>query len=241
MNNAVPTISVITATFNAAKVLPSLIESLRAQSDRGFEWIVMDGASTDGTVDILRNAGDVVSRWISEPDFGIYDALNKAVKLSTGEYYLVVGADDTLSPDAIRDFFAAAEVSKADIVTALVKAGGRIHQVRRGPSWLFGQFAYVAAHAVGTLFRRKLHERFGYYSRRYPIAADALFIKKACQGGATIYEADFVAGEFGQGGTSSVDVAGSLSEFFRVQLETESKFPQLALYALRLIKNYRRL
>jgi hypothetical protein len=126
-------------------------------------------------------------------------------------------------------------------VAAQVKSGERIHHVRRGPSWLFGQFSYVAAHAVGTLFRRQLHERFGYYSRRYPIAADALFIKKACQGGATVYAADFVAGEFGQGGTSSVDVAGSLSEFFRVQLETESKLPQLALYALRLIKNYRRL
>jgi glycosyltransferase involved in cell wall biosynthesis len=241
MNQAVPTISVITATFNAAKVLPSLIESLRAQSDRNFEWVVADGASNDGTVDILRNAGDVVSHWISEPDFGIYDALNKAVKLATGEYYLVVGADDTLFPDAMRNFLDAADTSKADIVAAQVKSGERIHHVRRGPSWLFGQFSYVAAHAVGTLFRRQLHERFGYYSRRYPIAADALFIKKACQGGATVYAADFVAGEFGQGGTSSVDVAGSLSEFFRVQLETESKLPQLALYALRLIKNYRRL
>src|SRR5574343_103309 len=86
-----PSISIITVTFNAAAHLPTLIDSLRNQSDRGFEWIVVDGASTDKTVDLLEASG-IVTTWISEPDFGIYDALNKAIRLSTGEYYLVLGA-----------------------------------------------------------------------------------------------------------------------------------------------------
>ena len=89
-------ISIITATFNSAQTLPTLIASIRAQSDRSFEWIVVDGGSRDDTVALLRDAGDVVTRWISEPDFGIYHALNKALLLAQGSYYLVVGSDDTL-------------------------------------------------------------------------------------------------------------------------------------------------
>ncbi len=82
-----PTISVITATYNASKTFSGLIDSLRNQTDQAFEWIVMDGASTDGTVEQIKAANDVVTRFVSEPDFGIYHALNKALGLATGEYY----------------------------------------------------------------------------------------------------------------------------------------------------------
>lgn len=241
MTQAVPTISVITATYNAAKVLPSLIESLRAQSDRDFEWIVVDGASTDGTVDILRNAGDVVSRWVSEPDFGIYDALNKALHMASGEYYLVVGADDLLTEGAIANYRMEAASSGADVVTAPVVVNGKTIHWRKGPSWLCGQAAFVSSHAVGTLLRKSLHDRFGMYSRKFPIAADQLFIKQACMGGASLHRASFVAGEFGSDGASSIDVAGTLSEVFRVQLATEGKYLQTFLYILRLLKNIHRL
>lgn len=99
--NTGPDITVITATYNASKVLPGLIDSLRSQTDQDFEWIVVDGASTDGTVELVEAAGDVVTRWVSEPDFGIYHALNKALGLATGEYYLVLGADDRLRTEGV--------------------------------------------------------------------------------------------------------------------------------------------
>ena len=123
-----PTISIITVTYNAAHVLPGLIDSLRAQTDRGFEWVVVDGASTDGTVELLSESGDVITRWISEPDFGIYHAMNKALQIMTGEYYLVVGADDRLNPDTIAQYRHYAQISGADIVTALIKRNGIIEQ-----------------------------------------------------------------------------------------------------------------
>lgn len=241
MNNAVPTISVITATFNAAKVLHALIESMRAQSDRNFEWVVVDGASNDGTVDILDNAGDVVTRWISEPDFGIYDALNKAVRLASGEYYLVVGADDLLNEQAIENYRKEAARLGADVVTAPIVVDGKRIYWKNGPSWLYGQAAFVSSHSVGALFRKSLHDKYGMYSRKFPIAADQLFIKRVCMGGASLHRAGFVAGEFGSDGSSSVDVAGTLSEVYRVQLETEGKYLQTFLYILRLLKNLHRL
>jgi len=125
-----PTISVITVTFNTAKLLPGLIESLRAQTDRDFEWIVVDGASTDETIHLIKSAGDVVTNWISEPDFGIYHALNKAVRMATGQYYLVMGADDRLNPDAIAQYREHAYRSKADIITAMIMRNGKIEHYK---------------------------------------------------------------------------------------------------------------
>ena len=82
-----------------------------------------------------------------------------------------------------------------------------------------------------------MHERFGLYSRKFPIAADALFIIQACKGGATRCKLEFVAGEIGAEGVSAVDWAGSATELFRVQLITgESLFVQMTLLILRIIK-----
>ena len=232
-----PLISIVTATFNADDQLPGLIDSLRAQTDRNFQWIVVDGASTDTTIDLLKACGDIVNNWISEPDFGIYDALNKAIRLSASEYYLVLGADDRLLPDAIAQYRHHVTLSGADLITASILLEGRVSGRKAGSSWWNGMFAYVSGHSVGTLIRRSLHDRFGYYSRRFPVAADMYFIKTACMGpGVRVHQADFVAGEHGKAGVSSVDKAATFCDCFRVQLETErGKLLQILLFILKLI------
>lgn len=237
-------ISVITATFNAEAVLPNLIASLRGQTDTDFEWVVVDGASSDRTIELVRASGLPRMVVISEPDFGIYDALNKGVRVAAGQYYLVLGADDILDKDAIRNYRSALDPvppARPDIVTARVRAGSAVIAPRPGMAWLYGLQGYVSSHSVGCLIRTGLHATYGYYSRRFPIAADQYFIKTAVRGGARVVSVDFVAGEYGCG-ISSTDVAGTLSEIFRVQLQTErSKLVQLLLYLARLLKNYSRL
>jgi glycosyltransferase involved in cell wall biosynthesis len=237
------TISVLTATFNSADVLPALIASLLAQSDADFEWVVVDGASSDATLELVRSAGlrKVV---ISEPDFGIYDALNKGLGAASGSFYLVLGSDDVLEPDAVANFRQALAEADAvpDMVSARVRAGTRVFAAQRGKAWLYGLQGYVSQHSVGTLIRRALHDRHGMYSRKFPIAADQFFIKKAGNAGAVIRYCDFVAGEYGTAGCSSVDTAGTLTEFFRVQLLTEkNKLLQVAIFLLRLLRHYPRL
>ncbi len=236
-----PTISIITVSYNAAYVLPGLIDSIRAQTDRDFEWFVVDGASTDGTIELLNESGDVITCWISEPDFGIYHAMNKALQMMTGEYYLVVGADDRLHPDAIAQYRHYAQISGADIVTALIKRNGRVEQRKPRRPWLYAHHAYVSEHSVGSLIRRQLHEKFGIYSKRYPIGADVLFLKKVCLSPDTkITRADFVAGTFGSAGTSREDRAGAICDYFRAQLETENnKYLQVILFAAKIFKNAR--
>lgn len=232
-----PAISVITVTFNAATLLPGLIDSLRTQTDRDFEWIVVDGASTDGTLELIKSAGDVVTNWISEPDFGIYHALNKAVQMVTGEYYLVMGADDRLNPDAVAQFKEHAYRSKADIVTAWIIREGKIDKGKLRLPWLFAMHAYVINHSVSALIRRSLHNKYGLYSKRFTIMADAYFIKKACLDKSTkVCWAPFLAGEYGHSGVSSVDKAAAFCDYFRVQFETEKyNFLQIILFSVKMI------
>ncbi len=231
------TISVITATRNAAGYLPRLIESLRGQTDKDFEWVVADGASSDGTVALLQSVGDLKVVITSQPDFGIYDALNRAIKLASGDYYIVAGADDVFDAKAIANFHRAIEQSEADIVAASARYGTKIMRVKKGPVWLHSQFSLVAAHTIATAIRKDLHRTYGDYTRLYPIAADQYFILRACAGGASRHEANFVAGEIGSGGVSSTDRIGNASEVFRVQVATgRSVFIQAILFLLRLLR-----
>lgn len=245
MPDKVELLSILTATYNAANRLPYLIESLAQQSDKEFEWVVADGGSTDGTVELVNNAASFLEnvRLDSHPDHGIYDALNRAIKIAQGDYYIVVGADDELSPYAVENYKKACKQSEADFITARIDTGGNIQGVRRpGWRWLYGQFAYVSGHAVGLAIRRSLHNRFGLYSLKYQIASDQLFILRAIDGGAVVSSHDFVAGRFDTEGASGRDVLATLFEGFRVQMDLgESPLIQFGLLGLRILKNWGRI
>jgi glycosyltransferase involved in cell wall biosynthesis len=91
-----PIFSIITVTFNAEKTLEATIQSILNQSYRNIELIVIDGKSTDGTLDIIKKYESRISRWISEPDHGLYDAMNKGMKLATGDYIWFMNAGDEI-------------------------------------------------------------------------------------------------------------------------------------------------
>lgn len=89
-----PRITIITSTFNCAEALKTTAASLREQTYKNIQWIVADGASRDGTVDVIKANQDIVTDWFSEPDSGIYDAWNKACKLINGDWVFFLGAGD---------------------------------------------------------------------------------------------------------------------------------------------------
>jgi glycosyltransferase len=230
-------ISVITATYNAIDHLPNLVESLRNQSDKDFEWVVADGASTDGTLEYLQSITDLNLKVISQEDFGIYDALNRGVKASSGEFYVVTGADDILYPNAISTYKAAIS-DDVGIITANIDVGNFIAKPKEGMAWFYGMGAIVSGHSVGCCIRRSLHEKFGYYSRNFPICADQLFIGMVFKNQVPIKAVDIVVGVFELQGLSSIDVLGMLTEFYRIQVRLGlNKYIQSFLFMLRLVKN----
>lgn len=231
-------ISIITATYNAERTLPALIASLRAQSSRDFEWVIVDAVSSDGTLTLLRDAADVATRWISEPDFGIYHALNKGLTLAKGNYYLVLGSDDTLLPGAIEAFARLAATSNADVVAAPVLVDGVVIQPRRSRPWLRSGPPLVAAHSVGSLIRKSLHDEIGPYSRRFPIAADTYFLLQVAQRRKQFAYLSEPVGTFGTDGMSSADTLGALTESWRANLAVRGNYwLQLPMFVARLVAN----
>jgi len=89
-----PLISVVTVVRNGASVIAGCIDSVLAQEITGLEYIIIDGASTDGTQEIIRRYGDAISICISEPDKGLYDAMNKGLRIARGRYIHFLNADD---------------------------------------------------------------------------------------------------------------------------------------------------
>lgn len=230
-------LSVITATYNAMMHLPNLVGSLRAQQDKDFEWVVADGASTDGTLEYLRSIEELNIKISSQEDFGIYDALNRAIKISEGDFYMIIGADDFLFSNAIKDYKDAIE-DGVDIVTACIQVGKKISKAgKEGGKSRKKRFDYISGHAVGSIYRKNLHDRYGYYSKNYPIAADQLFVLSVCRDGRKVKVIDSLVGRFGLFGVSNTEKIGSATEYYRVLLSLgENKYLQTFLLFIRLIK-----
>ncbi|NJO31639.1 MAG: glycosyltransferase, partial [Richelia sp. SL_2_1] len=95
-NNEKSLISVITVVFNGEKYIEQAIQSIINQSYKNLEYIIIDGGSTDSTIEILQKYDDQIDYWISEPDLGIYDAMNKGTLLALGSHTLHINADDIL-------------------------------------------------------------------------------------------------------------------------------------------------
>ena len=111
---ATPKVSIVTPSFNQAAFLGQTLQSVRAQDYPNIEHIVVDGGSTDGSVDLLRAAPNI--RWVSEPDKGQVDAIDKGFAMATGEILAWVNSDDTISPDAARIAVEALQRTGADLV-----------------------------------------------------------------------------------------------------------------------------
>lgn len=92
----IPKISIITVVFNANEVLEETIKSVLNQKHENLEYIIIDGGSTDGSLDVIKKYQDIISNWISESDNGIYDAMNKGIQMATGQYICFINSGDLL-------------------------------------------------------------------------------------------------------------------------------------------------
>lgn len=118
--NKNPLISIITVTFNAASTIEQTILSVINQTYPHIEYIIIDGGSTDGTIDIIKKYSDRISYWVSEPDKGIYDAMNKGINLANGEWINFMNAGDTFYHSNIIEDIFAKKIYEYDIIYGAV-------------------------------------------------------------------------------------------------------------------------
>lgn len=124
-----PLFSIITVTWNAAGVITPTLRSVSEQSFTDYEYLVIDGASTDSTLDLVRDAGINGTRIISEPDKGLYDAMNKAIAHATGTYLIFLNAGDRFASPASLERIAAQAADNPGVIygqTQLVDATGNV-------------------------------------------------------------------------------------------------------------------
>jgi len=181
---AAPLISILIATRNAAQGLPRCLDSLRRQTFRDFEAIVMDGGSTDATADILKASGDVVAAWRSEPDSGIYSAWNKAVALAKGEWICFLGADDWLWDEgALERLLPQLRTARphARVVYSRVRqvdGQGRV-AAELGEPWRQAKESFrshVCLPHPGLMHHRSLFEVHGRFDEGFQLAGDYEFL-----------------------------------------------------------------
>ena len=178
-------VTIITVTFNSEKFLEDSIVSVINQQYANIEHIIIDGASTDSTLDIIAKYKDHITAWISEKDDGMYDAINKGMRLATGDIIGTLNSDDTLSsPTVINEIVSAFDEQKVDSVYGdLVYVDPlntqKIIRVWKGAPFKRSRYkiGWMPAHPT-FYFKRKLLDQFGYYETHYFTASDYEFMAR---------------------------------------------------------------
>lgn len=201
-----PLFSIITSTFNAGNTIDIAAASIRDQHRDDVEYIVVDGASKDDTLKHIDRNRDVITHVISEPDTGIYDALNKGIKIATGELICVIGSDDSLIPGALSAVAHQYATSPVDILageTLLTDSNGR-GVLREDEEYGVGALVSGIPFGHNAMFAtRKAYERVGLYDTSYRITADANWVHRAIRAGMTCSMMKRVLVQFASTGVSS--------------------------------------
>lgn len=179
-------ISIITVTLNSIQFLPDALESIRMQSYSNIEYIVIDGGSTDGTIDVLRKT-NLVSHFVSEKDEGIYDALNKGIRMATGDVIGILHSSDLFASNQtlqnIRDVFASNTLSSGEQKRIDVVYGDLVYVDAEDTdtitrSWVSQAFkpklinrGWMPPHPT-VFIRSEIFKKHGLYDLKYKIAAD---------------------------------------------------------------------
>ena len=203
-----PKISIITVSYNAAKTIEQTILSVINQTYNNIEYIIIDGGSTDGTVEILKKYEDKIAYWVSELDNGIYDAMNKGIDIANGEIVGIINADDWYEKNAIEisvnsllkdeeldgicgDIFIYMECSKCTLVKRICSSTS-LNLLKNGMTIMHP-----------TVFLKKsFYDKYGKFDTKFRIAADYDLMLRASLKGANIKYIPMIISHFRLGGTS---------------------------------------
>ena len=232
-----PFISIITSTRNAAHQLPNAIKAVRRQSYSNFEWIIIDGASTDGTVDLIRKCGDIVDHWISEPDGGIYEAWNKGLWFARGEWTCFLGADDWLwEPDVLLKLSRSLEQAYPPFrvvygKVAIVNRAGEI-LFYEGTPWGQVRHRFQSIMSIphpGLMHHRSLFEEHSVFDISFRIAGDYELLLRELRHRDALFVPDIVVAGMSIDGISSraESIGVSLQESCRATRKHGRLFPGL--------------
>jgi glycosyltransferase involved in cell wall biosynthesis len=228
MSENLPLITVIVAVFNGADTLQRCIDSIAEQTYPDRELVVMDGGSTDGTIELLQTNNAKITYWETESDRGIYHAWNKALDRAKGEWICFLGADDHFADKTSLATLASRARPRAELVLgriALVDEKGRTLKLEGSPwNWKRMKRYQVIAHPA-TLQRWSLFEEYGQFDEKYRIAGDYEFFLRLGADVRTSY-IERVVVYCRTGGASRSQLSHVLKEIRQIQ----SSHPEIGAY-----------
>jgi glycosyltransferase involved in cell wall biosynthesis len=238
-------ISIITVTKNSEKFLEKNILSVNNQVYKNYEHIIIDGGSTDKTLNIIHKHRKKIKYFISEKDKGLYDAMNKGIKYCSGDIIGILNSDDIYYKNALKivnKYFS--QDQKLDVVFGIVYKYKLLHGYH--PEKIKWTFGFYSTHSVGFFIRKNSHKKVGYYNIKYKYSADydlfyRLIIKNKMSGMAT--NKNEIFGKFKSGGLSSrIRYFDFLKECNQIRLDNGQNFFIVNLIFLaRLIKNIKKM
>lgn len=215
-------LSVITVTYNAERTLERTLKSVREQTYPAIEHIIVDGKSSDGTVALIQRYENERLKWISEPDRGLYDAMNKGAKMATGDYLCFLNAGDTFyHADTVKKMFVIRdEPVSPDVLygeTAIVDCNGRFLHMRRlrAPktlTWKSFKNGMVVCHQA-FIVKRELFEP---YDLTYRFSADFDWCIRMMKKEKTIHNTGLILVNYLNTGMTTANRKASLRERYRI-------------------------
>ncbi len=180
-----PLVSIITVVFNSDKYIEKTINSVLEQTYDNCEYIIVDGCSTDRTIEIIKKYESKIDYWSSEPDNGIYDAMNKGIKIARGDIIGILNSGDFYDKNAVEKIVNIYNVNKIENYSSLVIIGA-ICRFSENENVKFKQIADVfdscgpvLINHPATFVARSVYENIGYFNLQYRIVADYDFILRA--------------------------------------------------------------
>lgn len=242
-----PLITVITVVYNGAKYLEDTIKSVINQTYPNVEYIIIDGGSTDGTIDIIKKYEDYIDYWVSEPDKGIYDAMNKGIEVAIGEYFVFLGSDDiminTWFINAINYTmkFSMYKKNKENYyiygnIVFLSNNKKILYKYNQLKDKLVLKKEFIIPHS-GSIISAKLFRSYSLYDDKYRIIGDYAWVLKVIENTSFLYIDSFQI-EMRLGGTSNsyktismiLKESKFLEKDFRIRLSKKYKFKNIIKY-----------
>lgn len=203
-------VSIITVCYNSEKTIEQTIKSVINQSYTNVEYIVIDGGSSDSTVEIIEKYANKIAYWVSEPDKGIYDAMNKGILAARGEFIGIINSDDWYEPDTISDVISTFKNTFCDIVHADIR-----FFKNEKPEFILKPLKKMNELQVDmfinhpTCFiRRELYLRYGKFNTDYKIAADYELLLRFYTKGAKFFYLNKTLVNMRAGGISDQNTEG---------------------------------
>ena len=213
-------VSIITVVYNASNTIEQTIKSVLNQTYPNIEYIIIDGGSTDGTVEIIRRYLDKIDIFISEKDDGLYDAMNKGIKLASGEIIGILNSDDTYTENAVSRVVDSFKNQPKDVLYGNAMFVDDTSEIGLYDCSDIEQLWYkmVIPHPA-TFVRKEVYDKYGVFDTQYPISADYdLMLRLYCEG-VRFGHIDEILTYFRMGGLSAVKIDAIIEDGHAISLK----------------------